>query len=68
MCGSGTQELLGTGFGDTDMTQCDPSTTNNVSATLGASTGWLTTTAPINPGEQFTLEFMIWVAGDGLLD
>jgi len=68
MCGSGTQELLGTGFGDTDMTQCDPSTTSNVTATLGASTGWLTTTAPINPGEQFTLEFMIWDAGDGLLD
>jgi hypothetical protein len=67
-CPSGTGELQGTGYGDTDQTQCDPSTVNNVTATLGASTGWLTTTAPINPGEQFTLEFMIWDAGDGLLD
>lgn len=67
-CAAGTQELQGTGYGDSDMTQCDPSTTSNVTATLGASTGWLTTTAPIQPGEQFTLEFMIWDAGDGLLD
>jgi hypothetical protein len=66
-CGAGPQDLSGTGFGDTDMTQCDPSV-NNVTASLGASTGWLTTTAPIQPGEQFTLEFMIWDAGDGLLD
>jgi len=58
--------ILG-GFGDTYQTQCDPSV-NNVTATLGASTGWLTTKAPIQPGEQFTLEFMIWDAGDGLLD
>jgi hypothetical protein len=39
-----------------------------VTATLGASTGWLTTKAPIQPGEQFTLDLMIWDAGDGLLD
>jgi hypothetical protein len=65
MCPAGTQELAGTGFGDSYMTQC---ASNNVSATLGASTGWLTTTAPVKPGEQFTLEFMIWDAGDGLLD
>ncbi len=64
-CAVGTGELSGTGYGDTDPTQCD---SGNVTATLGASTGWLTTTAPIQPGEQFTLEFMIWDAGDGLLD
>lgn len=64
-CSAGPGELQGTGFGDTDQTQCD---SGNVAATLGASTGWLTTTAPIQPGEQFTLEFMIWDAGDGLLD
>jgi hypothetical protein len=64
-CTAGTGELAGTGYGDTDQTQCDSS---NVAATLGASTGWLTTKAPIQPGEQFTLEFMIWDAGDGLLD
>ena len=26
------------------------------------------TKAAIQPGEQFTLDFMIWDAGDGLLD
>jgi hypothetical protein len=64
-CAAGTSELAGTGYGDTDQTQCD---SGNVAATLGASTGWLTTKAPIQPGEQFALEFMIWDAGDGLLD
>jgi hypothetical protein len=67
VCASGSAELSSTGYADTDQTQCDQSV-NNVTATLGASTGWLTTTAPIEPGEQFTLEFMIWDAGDGLLD
>ncbi len=64
-CSAGPSELDGTGFGDTDQTQCD---SGNMQATLGGSTGWLTTTASIQPGEQFTLEFMIWDAGDGLLD
>jgi hypothetical protein len=68
MCSAGPQELLATGYGDTYGTQCDPGAAANVVATLGASTGWLTTTAPILPGEQFTLELMIWDAGDGLLD
>ncbi len=65
MCGAGTAELAGTGFGDTYPTQCD---TGNATATLGGATGWLTTQAAISPGEQFTLELMIWDAGDGLLD
>jgi hypothetical protein len=64
-CAAGAGELAGTGFGDTDQTQC---TSGNVESTLGGATGWLTTQAPIQPGEQFTLEFMIWDAGDGLLD
>jgi hypothetical protein len=64
-CPSGPSELGGTGFGDTYATQC---LTGNQMATLGGATGWLTTKAPIMPGEQFTLEFMIWDAGDGLLD
>lgn len=64
-CSAGPSELLGTGFGDTDSTQCEGS---NVQATLGGGTGWLTTQAPIKDGEQFTLELMIWDAGDGLLD
>jgi hypothetical protein len=64
-CSAGPSELDGTGFGDTYETQCNG---NNVQATLGGSTGWLTTSSAIQPGEQFTLEFMIWDAGDGLLD
>ena len=32
------------------------------------ATGWLTSQAPVSPGEEFTLEFMIWDAGDGILD
>jgi hypothetical protein len=64
-CSAGPSELGGTGFADTDQTQCD---SGNVTATLGGSTGWLVTQAAIQPGEQFTLDFMIWDAGDGLLD
>jgi hypothetical protein len=67
-CSAGSEELLGTGYGDTFQSGCDPNVANNIAATQGASTGWLTTTAPIQPGEQFTLELMIWDAGDGLLD
>jgi hypothetical protein len=64
-CAAGPSELGGTGFGDTYETQCNG---GNVNATLGGATGWLTTQAPITPGEEFTLEFMIWDAGDGYLD
>ena len=64
-CSAGPSELGGTGFGDTYQTQCD---SGNVQATLGGSTGWLVTQAAIQPGEQFTLDFLIWDAGDGLLD
>jgi hypothetical protein len=34
----------------------------------GGSTGWLTTTAPIEPGEELTLRFVVFDAGDGVLD
>jgi hypothetical protein len=64
-CKAGTSELGATGYGDTYATQCE---SGNVDATLGGSTGWLTTQAPIQPGEQFTIDLMIWDAGDGLLD
>jgi hypothetical protein len=63
-CAAGPGELAGTGFGDTGPTACNDMGT----ATYGGATGWLTTQAPIQPGEQFTLDFMIWDAGDGLLD
>jgi len=64
-CAGGPDELSGTGFAFTDQTQC---ASKNITATLGGATGWLTTTAPIQPGETFTLELMVWDAGDGALD
>lgn len=33
-----------------------------------AATGWLTTTAPVEPGSIITLRFAIWDSGDGVLD
>ena len=38
------------------------------SSTNGGATGWLTSQAPVNAGETFTLELMIWDTGDGVLD
>ena len=34
----------------------------------GGSTGWLTTTAPIAPGEDITLRFVIFDESDGIYD
>jgi hypothetical protein len=65
-CAGGAGELDGTGYSDQAQTLCMNGA--DVSATLGGATGWLTTRAPIQPGEQFTIEFMIWDAGDGILD
>ena len=63
-CAAGAGELAGTGFARTAQSLCG----QGASATLGGATGWLTTQAPIEPGEEFTLELMIWDAGDGILD
>lgn len=54
-CPKGPNDLAGTGF--------DGVLDNS------ASTGWLTTTAPIeDPSQPVTLQFAIWDAGDGQLD
>jgi hypothetical protein len=34
----------------------------------GGSTGWLTTTSPVTPGEEITLHFIIFDEGDHILD
>jgi len=65
-CAGGAGELNGTGYSDTAPTLCMNG--SDIAASLGGATGWLTTQAPIQPGEQFTIEFMIWDAGDGILD
>jgi hypothetical protein len=63
-CPGGAGELAGTGFGVVDA-WCpnSPATSTN-----GGATGWLTSQAPIQGGETFTLELMIWDTGDGVLD
>ncbi len=48
----GSSELAGTGF----------------EGTVGGGTGWLTTTAPVAPGEHITLRFIIWDEGDHIYD
>jgi hypothetical protein len=67
-CPGGTSELAGTGFGITDQwCKAFPGGGNDAS-TNGGATGWLTSQAPVQAGETFTLEFIIWDTGDGILD
>jgi len=51
---TGEAELIGTGF--------------EAGAEGGGGTGWLTTTAPVVPGEKIKLTFMIFDEGDHILD
>lgn len=62
VCPGGPGELAGTGFGLTDQI-CGGDT-----STKGGATGWLTSQAPVSPGEEFTIEFMVWDTGDAILD
>lgn len=52
-CPMGTSELNGTGM--------------EVNS-LGGGTAWLTTTAPVTPGEVITLDLMVFDVSDGILD
>lgn len=52
-CPGGTGALAGTGM--------------QLSST-GGGTNWLTTTAPITPGETMVIEFMVFDVSDGILD
>lgn len=61
-CDQGTALLRGTGYGR-DESEC-----GGLTASGGASTGWLKTTAPVKPGEVITLRFAIWDTTDALLD
>ncbi len=51
---AGEDDLIGTGF--------------ESGADSGGGTGWLTTTAPVVPGEKIRLTFMIFDEGDHILD
>ncbi len=68
-CAGGESELGGTGFEDKGVycglnliTGTGPTTTG------GGATGWLTSKAPVTPGELITIEFMIWDTGDTAFD
>ncbi len=53
-CPNGVGDLIGTGFYEWD--------------TYAGGTGWLEVTAPVTPGQAFTLRFAIWDTGDANLD
>jgi Putative metal-binding motif len=61
-CSGGKSELAGTGY-DEPIVAC-----NNVLSSVGGSTGWVTTEAPILPGEIVTVEFVVWDSSDGIFD
>jgi hypothetical protein len=63
-CPGGADELAGTGFGVVG-NYCPGGGGQSVS---GGATGWLSSQAPVTPGETFTLDLMIWDTGDGDLD
>jgi len=63
-CPAGPAELAGTGFGIMG-NYCYG---RGGTTTAGGATGWLSSQAPVKPGETFTLELMIWDTGDGDLD
>ena len=61
-CKLGANELMGTGF-------YSPGTYCGVKQDSGGgATGWLTTQAPVTPGETITLQFMVWNTGDEAYD
>lgn len=67
-CPGGTSELAGTGFGIEGEWCSGYPGGNQKKSVNGGSTGWLTSAAPVTPGETFTIEFYIWDTGDAVLD
>lgn len=55
-CSLGNAGLMGTGFG-ADLAGSDH-----------GSTYWLSTQAPVSPGQEITLQFIAYDSGDGILD
>jgi hypothetical protein len=60
-CPSGTGALAGTGMENAVSSGFGTGAT-------GGATNWLTTTAPIVPGETITIEFMVFDVSDNILD
>jgi hypothetical protein len=63
-CPDGTAPLAGTGF---DQVQNDGGC-NDEDYYNGGATKWLSTSAPVVPGETITLKFAIWDTSDMALD
>jgi hypothetical protein len=68
-------QLAGTGYDAFSNSCSSPGGRDNCtmpsvgsSCTVGGSTGWLTTTSPVTPGESIDLTFSIFDEGDGILD
>ena len=57
-CTSPVTQIMGTGYEDDD----------GSGEPIGGSTGWLTTTSPVKPGEAITLHFIIFDEGDHIYD
>lgn len=60
-CPAGIGALAGTGMEN-------PSSSAFGTGSTGGATNWLTTSAPIVPGETMTIEFMVFDVSDGILD
>jgi hypothetical protein len=57
-CTTPVSAIMGSGFDQLDFG----------STPVGGSTGWLTTTAPVTPGDKLKLRFIVFDEGDGILD
>lgn len=71
----GNRVSINNGFFDTCQASLDPSCTGDAplvgtgyEGSIGGGTGWLTTTAPVVPGEKITITFSIHDEGDHILD
>ncbi len=63
-CEQGPSFLEGTGYGPNDNGCAQDARRLNA----GASTGWLRTTTPVQPGQEIKLLFAVWDTGDAAMD
>jgi len=66
-CANPISTLTGTGYEKLLASSSNPASQCNESKGSGG-TDWLTTTSPINPGETFTLSWIVFDEFDGILD
>jgi hypothetical protein len=66
-CANPLSDLTGTGYEKLLASSSNPASQCNESKGSGG-TDWLVTTSPINPGETFTLSWIVFDEFDGILD